>query len=70
MAIILSLFSPFVGHIEWVTLCGSHCVGHIEWVTLSGSYCVGHIVLCQVCQTCVIPVSFVCKFNKCDNFDI
>ena len=51
---------PYLGHIVWVILCGSHCVGHIVWVTLCGPYCVGHIVWVTLCGShCVGHIVWV-----------
>ena len=60
--------SPCVGHIVWVTLCGSHCVGHIVWVTLCRSHCVGHIAWVTLCGShCVGHCVRYCV--KCAIFD-
>ena len=55
--------SHFVGHIVWVTLCGSHCVGHTVWVILCGLYCVSHY-LPFMYVICVLNVSLCAIFVK------
>ena len=49
IAILVTFLSLSLGHILWVTLCGSNCVSHIKLFIFCGSHYVGHSLWVSLC---------------------